>query len=246
MAGFPRQVSCRAGSGWQHEEEKIVFLKKITILLIAGMGVSFFIRVVGTIFPLIFRNMFIVKATILLNVIFILTHFVFWLVFYREYISKTKDILKEICIAAVVGSFVVLLIYMKKLPFVFGMNVQFPVFMINPYYDAVVPLIGSVIHLFFFIGFKKALTDDERTKLGRPVSSMIIGICVFILLHVIVLFNFITTKRFEWLEHMPRGFAVGTVPLIIAAVLLMLFFYYRFYRFLDSENSTENTESRSV
>jgi hypothetical protein len=218
-----------------------VFLKKITLLLIAGMGISFSIRIVGTIFPLIFRTVFIVNTTILLNAVFILIHVIFWLVFYREYISKTKDALKEICIAAVIGSVAVSVIYLKKLPFVFGMNVQFPVFMINPYFDALVPLIGSVIHLFFFIAFKKALSGDEKIGLGRPVSSMIMGICVFIFFHVIVLFNFIATKRFEWLEHMPRGIALGTVPLIIAAVLLMLYFYYRFYRFLDSENSTGNS-----
>jgi hypothetical protein len=218
-----------------------VFLKKITLLLIFSLGISFSIRVVGTIFPLIFKNIFIVKATILLNALFILIHVVFWVVFYREYISKTKEALKEICLTAVVGSVAVSVIYMKKLPFVFGMNIGFPVLMINPYYDAVVPMISSVVHLVFFITLKKALADNEKIKLGWPVSSMIIGICVFILFHMIVLFNFIATKRFEWLEHMPRGIALGTVSLVIAAALMMLFFYYRFYRFLDSENSSGNS-----
>ncbi len=189
---------------------------------------------------MIFRNIFIVKATILLNALFILIHIIFWLVFYREYISKTKEALKEICITAVVGSVAVSVIYMKKLLFVYGMNVRFPIFMINPYYDAVVPMISSVIHLFFFIAFKKVLADNEKIRLDGPVSSMIIGICIFIFFHAIVLFNFIDTKQFEWFEHMSRGIALGTVPLVITAVLLMLFFYYRFYQFIDSDNSTGN------
>jgi len=204
------------------------------------MGGAFSIRVVGTIFPSIFKTFFMVKATILFNAVFILIHVIFWLVFYREYLSKNKGALKEICIASVIGSFAVSLIYMRKLRFVFGMNVQFPIFAMNPFYDAVVPLISSIIHLVFFISFKKTLSDNEKTVLGRPVSSMIIGICVFIFFHVMVLFNYIAFKRFEWLEHMPRGVALGTVPLIIAAVLLMLFFYYGFYRFLDSEISNRH------
>ncbi len=134
---------------------------------------------------------------------------------------------------AIIGSFAVSIIYMKKLPFVFGMSVQFPFFM-NPYFDAVVPLISSIFHLGFFIAFKKSFVHNEKIELGIPVSAMIIGISIFISLHFIVLFNFIATKRFEWLEHMARGFAIGTVPLIIIAACSMSFFYYRFYKFLDS------------
>lgn len=216
-------------------------LKKMTLLLIVSMITSFSIRVAGTVFPRVFENISVVKSTILLNALFILVHVIFWLVFYREYISETKASLKKICIPAIIGSFAVSAIYIKKLTFIFGMNIHFPVFIMNPYYDAVVPLVCSVFHLFFFIAFRKALADSETLKLGRPVSSMIIGISIYLFLHAIVLYNFIATKRFEWLGHMPRVFAVGTVPLIIVAVFLMLFFYYRFYRFLDSENSSGNS-----
>jgi len=220
------------------QETDMGFLRKITLLLIVSMGISFSIRVTGTLFPLIFKPVFMVKGTILFNAAFILIHVIFWLVFYREYILKTKKTLKEICMAAVIGSFAVSVIYLRKLPFVFGMTVQFPDFMIHPFYDAVVPLIGSVSHLVFFAAFKRALSDDEKPWLNRSVSAMIMGIGLFVFFHVMVLFNFIAFRQFEWLEHMPRGIAVGTVPLVIAAVLSMLYFYFRFYRFLDFENST--------
>ncbi len=212
----------------------MLYLKKMTLLLIVSIIISFSIRIFGTVFPLVFKNIFVVKTTILFNTLFILTHLFFWLVFYREYISEIKDSLKKMCMLAIIGSLAVSVIYMKKLPFVFGMNVHFPLFFMNPYVDAVVPLISSVFHLCFFITFRKALAHDEKTRLSRPISSIIIGISIFIFLHLIVLFNFIATKRFEWLEHMPRYVASGTVPLIILAVLLMLFFYYSFYKFLDS------------
>jgi cytochrome c oxidase assembly factor CtaG len=46
-----------------------------------------------------------------------------------------------------------------------------------------------------------ALAHDEKTRLTRPISSIIIGISIFIFLYLIVLFNFIFTKRFG--HHRP-------------------------------------------
>jgi hypothetical protein len=109
----------------------------------------------------------------------------------------------------------------------------------NPYFDALIPLIGSVFHLVFFVAFKKALEIDEVKNLSRPILSIIIGNSIYIFLHLIVLFNFISTDRFEWLEHMPRAVAVGTAPIIILAVCFMLYFYYQFYRYLASGDNIE-------
>lgn len=195
---------------------------------------SFSIRALGTIYPQIFKSTLIVKTTILVNTLFILSHLLFWLIFYREYISTEKASLKKICILAIIGSFAVSSVYLKRLPVVFSVDIHFPLFLINPYVDAVVPLISTALHLLFFVAFKKSLTFDENFRLKKPVLSIIIGITIFIGLHLIVLLNFLATGRFQWLEHMPRVAAVGTVPLMIGAAFSILFFYYRFYCFLDS------------
>jgi hypothetical protein len=204
------------------------------------MIASFSIRAFGTVFPQIFKNILIVKATILINVLFILSNLLFWLVLYWEYISTAKVTLKKACMLAIIGSLAVSVIYMKKLPFVFDMNIHFPPFIMNPFFDAVVPLMSSAFHLIFFITFKKSLELDEKIRLSKAILSIIIGISIYTCLHLIVLFNFLETDRFEWLEHMPRIVAVSTVPLIIVAVFLILSFYYRFYKFLDSRYKIEN------
>jgi hypothetical protein len=97
--------------------------------------------------------------------------------------------------------------------------------------------------LIFFVSFKQSLTIDEFPSLSRPILSIIVGNGLFISLHLIVLLNFISRNRFEWLEHMPRIIAVSTVPLIIMAVCFMLYFYYQFYCYL---NSNENIEKNST
>ena len=216
-----------------------MFLRKVTLILIITIIASFSIRTFGTLFPQIFKNIHIVQATILTNSIFILSHLIFWLSFYREYISEKKPTLKKICILAILGSFAVSAVYLKKLPFVFGLNMHIPLFLMSPYYDAIVPLISSAIHFAFFVSFKKSLEIEESPSLGRPISSIIVGIGIFICLHLIVLLNFILRDRFEWLEHMPRVIAVGTVPLIVLAVCFMLYFYYQFYRYLNSSRNID-------
>jgi len=216
-----------------------LYLRKMTLIVIISIIASFSMRTIGTIFPQIFRNTLMVKATISINAVFIVLHLLFWLVFYWEYISTHKVELKKACALAIIGSFAVSVLYMKKLPFVFNMNAHFPIFLMHSYFDAVVPLISSAFHLYFFVTFKKVLSIEEKARLNKPILSMIIGNSIYICLHLIVLANFLITHRLEWLEHMPRVIAVGTVPVIISAVCFMLYFYYQFYCFLDSHDTIE-------
>jgi len=209
-------------------------LKKITCILIIAIICSFSIRTVGTLFPQIFQNIHMVKGTILVNTFFILSHFLFWLIFYRDYASGKGAILKKTCLLPVIGSFAVLLLYLKKLSFVFDMEIAFPLFFMNPCVDAFIPAVAAIFSLIFFVVFKNSLEPEEEGMLRKPILSMIGGTSPFLLLHLIVLVNFIATGAFQWLEHMPRAIAVGTVPLIVIALFLMLHFYYRFYCLLES------------
>jgi len=218
----------------------------MTLIVIIGIICSFSIRIFGTLFPQIFKNIYMVKLTIMVNILFVLSHFFFWLIFYKEYASTKKPILKMTCFLAIIGSFAVSFIYLKKFPFVFDMNLNFPLFLMNPYIDALLPLISSIFHLLFFVAFRNSIKLEEEKMLSKPILSIIVGISFFLFLHLVVLLNFITTNKFEWLEHMPRVVAVGTAPLIIIAVFLILIFYYRFYYFLDSGYKIRNGDERSL
>ena len=209
-------------------------------IVIVGIICSFSIRTFGTVFPQIFKNIYILKLAILINILFILSHFLFWLIFYKEYASTKKNIVRMTCFLAIIGSFAVSFLYLKKLPFVFNMNVNLPLFLMNPYTDALLPLISSIFHLIFFVAFRNSMELEEKRMLSKPILSIIVGTSFFLFFHLVVLANFITTNKFRWLEHMPRAVAVGTVPLIIIAVFLTLIFYYRFYHFLDSDYKIRN------
>lgn len=215
----------------------------MTLAVIITLISSFSFRIFGTLFPGSFTSITVVKATILVNTLFVFSYFLFWLIFCREYISARKHALKGICILVIAGIFAVSLVHMKELPFVFGADFHFPLFFADPYYDAFVPLLSSAFHLIFFVAFAMSLEHEEEYHLRAAVHAMIIGNSIYFCLHLFVLLHFLATEKFAWLEHMHRAFALATVPLIIAAFFLMAFFYYRFYRFLGSNHYAELTNT---
>jgi hypothetical protein len=122
-------------------------------------------------------------------------------------------------------------IYLKNFCLVFDLDV-IPLSLQNHYYDAIIPLASSLLHLLFFIIFKKVQSQEEYSALNRPLSSAIIGVGIFTALHLVVLVNFLMHRKFSWLEHMSRPVAVGTVPIIVVAAIFILYFYLKFYQYL--------------
>ncbi len=209
-------------------------LKKATLIVAIGILLSFSIRIFGTLFTEIFKYAFVVKTTIIFNTFFIFFQVLFWLLFFFEYASTKKQNFKNACIGVIAASVSISLIYLKNFILAFNIDYRLPFFLYSPWYDALVPLISSIIHLHFFIAFKKSISGEERKKLNGALVSVISGTSVFLILHSIVLINFLISSELQWLEHMPRIIAVGTVPLLFIAVLLILNFYKRFFQYLNS------------
>lgn len=207
-------------------------LKKITYILIISLVASLFIRITGTLFPFIFQNVYVVKLTIVINTFFILMHLLFFICFLRSYAINREQSLKIVSFLAIIGSFAVAFIYIKYFCLVFKLDI-FPLFLIDHAFDAFIPLASSLSHLIFFSTFKKVQTQEEYKILNRSILSAIIGIGIFIALHSIVLINYLKSHKFDWLEHMPRIVAVGTLPFIALAGVLMLYFYFKFYQIVS-------------
>ena len=135
-----------------------------------------------------------------------------------------------------VGSFLVALLYLKNFCLVFDLNVV-PLALQNPFFDATIPLASSFCHLLFFSLFKKVQSPAEHPWLNRPIAMAIIGVGIFIPLHLVVLINFLKYQKFSWIEHMPRFVAVSTLPFIVLAAILILNFYLKFYSYLSEKNN---------
>lgn len=188
-------------------------------------------RTIGTLFPIIFQNSYVVKGIIAVHTFFIVMQFLFYVYFLREYAAHRQQILRTGSVLAIIGSFLVAFIYIKYFCFVFELDI-IPLSLMNLHFDAILPLASSLLYLLFFGIFKKVQSQKEYSMLDRPISSAIIGVAIFIVIHLIVSINFLKSHEFTWLEHMPRNIVVGTIPLLVVAALFILYFYIQFYMFL--------------
>jgi hypothetical protein len=179
----------------------------------------------------VFQNVWIVKLAIATNTIFIFVHLLFYTFFLKSYALDREKSLKAGSFLAIIGSLLVAFIYLKNFGLVFELDL-IPLSLKNHYFDAIIPLAGSLIQLLFFSIFKKVQSPEEYSALNRPLSSAIIGAGIFAALHVVVLMNFLMSGKFNWMEHLPRPVAVGTLPLIMAAAIFIFYFYLKFYQYL--------------
>lgn len=214
-------------------------LRKIILLLIASFIASFLIRTVGTLFPVIFQNIYVVKSSVIVHTLFMLVQLLFYVYFYKEYAANRQSTLKTGNILAIIGSILVAFLYIKNVCLVFELDI-IPLFLMNHYVDMGLPLAGSLLYLLFFGMFKRVQSQREHEVLDRPLSLAMIGTAIFMALHLVVLIRFLTLHYFNWLEHMPRTIAVGTIPFIVFAAISILYFYVIFYKFQSTAgNSSE-------
>ncbi len=98
-----------------------------------------------------------------------------------------------------------------------------PAFLLRREWDAVVPLMSSVTVLVFFVVFDRELRGAERFDLQKPIRFAAVGSLVFTALHALVLVNYMGKGRFRWLVLMARDGVIWVVPVLVVAVVLILY-----------------------
>ena len=164
-------------------------LKKIIYILIVSFSASFIIRVIGTLFPVIFQNPYVAKTAIISHTFFAFMQLLFF-VYFSSYAKNRESSLKFVGLLAIIASFAVLLIYIKNVSLVFDIDIL-PLFLRNRYVDVSIPLMSSILFLLFFSIYRFVLTNDEQIKLIRPILSAIIGVTIFLVLHLAAVINLI-------------------------------------------------------
>lgn len=207
-----------------------MYLRRLTLLLLISFASAFLARTAGSIFPFLFADIRLVKLTMLVHLSFLFCQLLFWIAFYKEYASPKGRPLKTACTGAIAGSLAVTLLYLKELPRVFALGFSLPPFALEPYVNALAPLAASLFFLVFFLIFKSSTGPEEKRTLDQPIASMIAGVSLLIVGHILVAVNFFSQGRFQW----PGQMSGAAIPVLLAAFLLILNFYYRFYLFLES------------
>ena len=205
--------------------------KKITGILIISFFASFIIRILGTLFPAILQNQYIAKTAIISYSFFAFMQLLFF-GYFSSYVKYRQAFLKAAGLLAIIGSSAIFLLYIKKVDLVFDINI-IPHFMLNGYVDALIPLMSSLLLLLFFSTYKFALTNDEHIQLNRPILSAIIGVSIFLVLHLAVVINLKGCQTFDQSRQIPPIVSVFTLLFVVLAASLILKFYVNFYSFLS-------------
>ena len=205
--------------------------QKITGILIVSFFASFSIRILGTLFPVIFQYPYIAKTAITSHSFFALMQLLFF-GYFISYAKYRQASLKAAGLLAIIGSSAIFLIYIINFDLVFDINIL-PQFLQNRYVNASIPLMSSLLLLAFFSTYKFELTNDELIQLNHPILSAIIGVCIFFVLHLAAVINLMGCQKFDQSKQIPPIVSVFTLLFIVLAASLILIFYVKFYHFLS-------------
>ena len=204
-------------------------LRRATMLTVIGIVCSFLIRTVGTLFPGIFMNSRIVIASGGIHLLAGVALTLFFFFLHGNCPRPEQRALRGACILAGVGSLASVFLHLKHLTLVVDVHAV-PLFLMYPQVDAVLPLVSAATLVFFFVLFLKEMGQEVRGRLGRATGSAIVGSSIFVVLHTIVLIHFLSSGEFQWLAHLSRKVAIGTLPILAIAVTALLHFFVSFYR----------------
>lgn len=102
------------------------------------------------------------KVGIITHALFMVLNFLFFLSFSRNYALVREQIIRVGAILAAIGSFFVGFIYIKNLFFVFELDIL-PLFLVNRHFDAFIPPVSSLFHL-FFSAFSRKCSHKRNTR----------------------------------------------------------------------------------
>ncbi|MGC9323827.1 MAG: hypothetical protein ACP5G0_03665 [Desulfomonilia bacterium] len=206
-------------------------LNTATLLVIIGITASLVLRTAGTIFPAMFANICIVGfvSAVLLCTSLAMVNFLY--AFSAQYIRRKQKILRTACSFALIGTAASVFLDLRSIFIVLKQPIL-PNILMTHGLDAALPLFSSTTLLIFFISFSREMAPMERERLGRAVRSAINGSSIFAIVHAVVLINYLSSSRFRWLSSYIQEAALWMMPILIIAVLLIVHFFFSFYRFL--------------
>lgn len=213
-------------------EQQLAFkpmIKCATVLAIIGITYGFALRTVGSFFPIIFKNLLLVRVTSILFFISGLTIVFFFISFYYGYIQKEQTKLKIATVLAIIGNFLVSLLFVKGILLAFAIN-QFP-YLRRPYFiEPVVPWVSSIFILIFFIVFHQEVLLKESIKLRKAVFFAIIGSLIVVLLRSFMLYTYINTGVVRWFSDFSRVIMIAFLPVVTFSFITILYFFLVFYK----------------
>jgi hypothetical protein len=220
------------------EEEATMNPKNATLAAIVGISSVFLLRTLGTFFPSLFHHRYVAEGAIWVHLLSALAVAFFFTAFFLGPARWNRRTLRHASALAAAGAGVAALAPIQALLRIHGVAVFSPLGR-SPLIEPWAPLLATLTALFFFAVYRRDMDPQERAKLRGPATAAMAGYGVATVLNLIVLALYLSSGELRWLTEISPAVAIGSLPVVAAAVAAILSFYVAFLRTLPPESAAQ-------
>lgn len=203
-------------------------LKTVTLLAIISICYVFALRLVGTFFSTVFRNLLAIKITGTISLLATFSMIIFFLYFYKDYVRKEQTALKMVTVLVILVFLAGIVTQMSSVARMFEVHMSgYPVVIHS--LDVIVHPLTAIFMLIFFIVFYKEIYSAEPVSLRKATLFAIIGTSVLTVLQSFVLFNYFyyLQSGIPWLYQETKIITLLMgIPIIVFSFLASVIFFY--------------------
>lgn len=213
-------------------------LRTATRLAMGGLICTFLIRLVGTFVPSVFKIEQVAVGATGLHLVSGVAVMLFFVLFLMEYLEQSREALRRSTQWAIAGAAVSPLLAFRTLLLIVD-PYSLPKTLRSPTVEAVLPAMGSILILVFFVKLQESLLPSERPALQKPSAAACIGFTVLFVLQTIVLLNYLATGSLRWFSSYSGVVTIGLLSVITGVFLAILSFLISFHRHLASARNID-------
>lgn len=216
-------------------------LKKSSLLAIIGISYTFAQRTIGTFLPGLFKTPIVGQTTTLLSLLSTLTIVLFVIYFYKEYVQRDQQKLRNAALLAIIGLSAILLLQVRGLFHVFDRlsislyNISQSLFRLVisrsiENYQPFIIWVSSIFILYFFFVFYREMLDTNQTTLKNATLFAVLGSALGALIRSFSLVIHLFFREVRWFHDVSGKFAIILFPLFAFTFVTVLYFFRTFYK----------------
>ncbi|MDH3403757.1 MAG: hypothetical protein OES32_02675 [Acidobacteriota bacterium] len=207
-------------------------LRRATAVTALSLGVLFVLRLSGTIWPDLTAGRAAAGVAASIHLFTGAAWVAFFLALREAWVGRHRPALRWAAAAAAAGSAVALLPVVRNLllPLDLALLARSDR---GAWVEAWAPFVGILAVLAFFVTLLRHLEEGaEREALRRPATAALAACVALATLHALLLASWLTSGEQSWLTELGPAATRATLPLMLAILFALLWFFGSFYRFL--------------
>ncbi len=214
-------------------------LRTAALLVMIGILLTSLIRLMGTFLPDVLAAPGPVLLTIILQLLSDMAMITFFIVFRTSAYTNSNSGLSTAATIGATGAAVGMLVPLKGLLFHTKVLVFLPLLLTRSL-QLLAPLITIISILYFLVVLLPEATVRGNRRLVAGIQIGLGGAALFLLMHLLVVLNFVIHYQFNWLSQISHWVALATLPFIVTATLALLYFFFIIWS--ETEKPRINTD----